>query len=251
MSLEYVQKFSVFSVVLECIEMHCFDEMSVFVTVSKGSLVSFYCAKVSEAWASNFEAYVTSSLCFPLVFTWLGWLGGCLIGVVSPSSWVHWWLLLWSLARSPSGILGVILVGLLVSLVIGGSLALGLHISDSSCVHGESAMTSAGVSDASDPDSSSLDTGRGMDRKLRVSHVGSSRLFHCMWWGVLAVMCIMLSSRCTLESWGHCQTLWVSHVAKQGFQLQLPLVLQVGSVLTEVVKVLWVAQECYKHWGRD
>ena len=64
--------------------------------------------------------------------------------------------------------LGVISAGLLVPPVIGASLALGLHISDSSCVHRESASTSAGVSDASDPDSSLLDTGREMDRKLRV-----------------------------------------------------------------------------------
>ena len=45
MSLEFVQKFSVFSLVLECMEMHCFSEMLVFITVLKGSLVSFHCAK--------------------------------------------------------------------------------------------------------------------------------------------------------------------------------------------------------------
>ena len=64
--------------------------------------------------------------------------------------------------------LDVILVGLLVPLAIGVGLALGLHIGDSSSVCGESAKTSSGASDASDPDSSLLDTGRGMDRKFRV-----------------------------------------------------------------------------------
>ena len=64
--------------------------------------------------------------------------------------------------------LGVISVGLLVPLVIMASAALGLHISDSSCVCGEPASTFAGVSDASHFNLSSLDTGRGMDGKLRV-----------------------------------------------------------------------------------
>ena len=62
----------------------------------------------------------------------------------------------------------VISMGLLMPLVTGVSPALGLHVGDSSYVHGESAMTFAGACDASDSDSSSLDTGRGMDRKLRV-----------------------------------------------------------------------------------
>ena len=57
--------------------------------------------------------------------------------------------------------LGVVWVGLLVTppLVIGVSLALGLHVDDSSCVCRESAMTSAGATDASDLASSLLDTG--------------------------------------------------------------------------------------------
>ena len=59
------------------------------------------------------------------------------------------------------GALGVIAVSFLVLLDIGVSLALGLHVGDSSYVCGESAMTSAGAYDASDPDSSPLDTGRG------------------------------------------------------------------------------------------
>ena len=63
-------------------------------------------------------------------------------------------------------------------LVIRVSQALGLHVGDSSCRHGESAMTSAGASGASDPDSSLLDMGRGMGRKLRKLCPGS-RLFHC------------------------------------------------------------------------
>ena len=47
-------------------------------------------------------------------------------------------------------------------------LALGLLASDSSCVHGESALTSAGAS-ASDPVSSSLlESGSGMDMRLKV-----------------------------------------------------------------------------------
>ena len=54
------------------------------------------------------------------------------------------------------------------TLMIGVSLALGLHVSDSSYIGlGQSAMTSAGASDVSDSDSSSLDTGSGMDIKLR------------------------------------------------------------------------------------
>ena len=52
--------------------------------------------------------------------------------------------------------------------VIRMGLALGLHIGNLSCVCGESATTSACTSDVFDPDSSSVDTERGMDRKLRV-----------------------------------------------------------------------------------
>ena len=49
-----------------------------------------------------------------------------------------------------------------------GKSGLGLLVIYSSCVHGESALTSAGAS-ASDPISlSSLVRGKGMDRKLRV-----------------------------------------------------------------------------------
>ena len=50
-------------------------------------------------------------------------------------------------------------------------LGLALLVSDSSCWGGESAMTSAGLSDASVldlVDSSSLDIRRGIDRKLSV-----------------------------------------------------------------------------------
>ena len=75
--------------------------------------------------------------------------------------------------------------GLMVTppLVIGLSLALGMHVSDMSRSGlGESAMTSAGPSDASNFDSSLLDTGSGMDTKLRVLtwslHVSGPRQSH-------------------------------------------------------------------------
>ena len=48
------------------------------------------------------------------------------------------------------------------------NLALGLLVSDLSCWCGDSAMTSAGLSNASVTDSSLLDIGRGMDRKLSI-----------------------------------------------------------------------------------
>ena len=44
----------------------------------------------------------------------------------------------------------------------------GLLVGDSSCVHGESALTSAGVSVSDSVPLLSLVIGRGMDRKLRV-----------------------------------------------------------------------------------
>ena len=150
-----------------CIGMHCSMQFSLFITAMKGSSVGFHCIKVYDAWASTFEAWA-SFPCIPLVINWLGWSGGPFISVNSLMSGVYWWLLLWSSVRSTLGALAVISVGLPAPLVIGTVLALGLHIVDSSCVGGESAMTSAGASDASDPDSSLLDTGRGMDRKLRV-----------------------------------------------------------------------------------
>ena len=128
-----------------------------------------------------------SSYCNPLVVAWLVWSRGHLVVMATSSLGLHWWLLLWTSAGGLSGMLGigstVLMVtpplvirvslaveGLLVtpSLVIRVSLVLGLLVSDSSCVCGESALTSADAS-ASDPISLlSLESGRGMDRRLKV-----------------------------------------------------------------------------------
>ena len=90
MFTESVQKFSVFSLVLECIEMHCFNKMLVFITVSKGSLVGFHYPKVSEAQATTFEAYVASSPCFAgLVRELFYWYGSPSSGDIGDSCSGH------------------------------------------------------------------------------------------------------------------------------------------------------------------
>ena len=139
----------------------------------------WHCTKLGEAFAST-----TWNSRHPfIVFPWSspGW----------PGHGDLWWSLVWCIGDSCSvlwqGVLLGILVlrsvvpmvtsplvvrvssassGLLVTppLIVRMSLALGLLISDSSCVHGESTSTSAGASASDSVSLSSLEGGRGMDR---------------------------------------------------------------------------------------
>ena len=118
-------------------------------------------------------------------------------------------------------------------------LALVLLVSDSSrLLHGESGLTSAGVSDASD---SSLLGGRGMDMKLSV-----------LTWGLLCNV-LMAASLYVMGNLG-LRVYDALDVAEQelveeldespcdgGSQLWSLLLLQVGSALVEVLRVSRVA----------
>ena len=75
--------------------------------------------------------------------------------------------------------------GLLVtpSLIIGMGLSLGLLVGDSSCVCGESASTASGASASDHISSSSLESGSGMGRRLKVLTWG----LPCRWLKVVSL----------------------------------------------------------------
>ena len=132
--------------------------MSVVVTVPK---FMFGASASTLKWISSFLCSAPWSL--------LGssWSGGCL--ATSGSSLVCWSLLLQTTAGSQSQALLVCLGTSLLDIWVCPSLA--LLVSDSLCWCGESATTSAGLSDASVldlVDSSSLNIRRGNNRKLSV-----------------------------------------------------------------------------------
>ena len=93
-------------------------------------------------------------------------------------------------------------------------LGLALLVGDSSCLCGDSATISAWLSDASvldSFDSSLLDIGRGIDRRLSVLTWGlplqQLRAVHYRLWVTWVSACMMQSMWCCPESWGCCQTL--------------------------------------------
>ena len=132
----------------------CMYEMSVFVTVSKVFTQGFY---------FNTEAGHFVHLLCSLAIAWLE--------LVREMSCCFWYIFSALVTPAPDlgrwSVLGT--AGLVRDITAGhwGVSRPGALVGDTSCWCGESAMTSAGLSDASVLDSSLLDVGRGMDRKLR------------------------------------------------------------------------------------